>query len=65
METPEGMGNTDCLNSPGCMTKVAVMPIYGKIPSKSYIQVSIDLPHWCVALGMSTKLVQNDDLDHP
>ena len=38
METLEGMGNTVCLNGPGCMTKVAVMPIYGKIPSKSYIE---------------------------
>ena len=33
------------------MIKVAVMPIYGKMPSKSF-QESTDLPHWWMALGM-------------
>ena len=54
METHKDVGTKVCSNSPGQMTKMAAMSIYGKNPLKNFLQKqkADDLGTSYVALGM-------------
>ena len=60
VEPPWEEGTKVCINSPGHMTKMAAMPIYGKNPSKNLLlwnQWPDFHETWYVALGTPAVIV--------